>query len=517
MDFKEIKGPADRSLSLAQPASWSRNNMIMQPTILILDCGATNVKACLVDTAGKTIASHSLPNETIPDPFHAGGLIWDMDDIWNKLAICSQHACAAAGNAGIIAVTVTTFGVDGAAVKKDGTLCYPVISWQCGRTEAVERNISRYFDREWLYQKTGLQSYHFNTIHKLIWLRENRPDVLDEMDYYVLMPSLILQRLSGEFVTDTTMAGTSMLTDLRKRAFDEEILKPLGMSPSCFPVLTEPGSVVGKVTAKAAEALGIKAGIAVIAAGHDTQFAILASGAGINQPVLSSGTWEILMVRAQAEALQVPVRESGVTIELDARQGLVNPGVQWVASGVMEWIGRLFYPDMAGDSARYKTMIREASDIPAGCQGVALIPELYPGGFSGKPGTLSGFTHETTRAHVYRAGLEALSCYLAHGLEKLQQVGNYTAQDMICVGGGSKNQLWNQIRADVLGIPLKALDMKETTALGASLVAMAGMGIYKNVEEAFNAIESRYEVYTPGENRERYSEVYGKFVERVFQ
>jgi len=488
----------------------------MNPTILILDCGATNVKACLVDTTGKIIASHSLPNETIPDPFHTGGLIWDIDDIWNKLAACSKKTCSLVTGTEIKAVTVTTFGVDGAAMKRDGTLCYPVISWQCGRTEAVERSIGKYFDRDWLYQQTGLQSYHFNTIHKLIWLRENRPDVLHEMDYYVLMPSLILQRLSGEFVTDTTMAGTSMLTDLRKRAFAEEILKPLGLSSSNFPTLTEPGSVVGKVTAQAAEALGIKAGIAVIAAGHDTQFAILASGAGVNQPVLSSGTWEILMVRAQAEALQVPARESGVTIELDARQGLVNPGVQWVASGVMEWIGRLFYPDMAGDSARYRTMILEASDVPAGCNGVTLIPELYPGGFSGRPGTLSGFTHETTRAHVYRAGLEALSCYLAYGLEKLQQVGNYTAKDIICVGGGSKNPLWNQIRSDVLGIPLKAMDMKETTALGAALVAMAGLGIYQSVEEAFTAIESSYEVFEPGENRERYREVYGAFVGRVF-
>ena len=488
----------------------------MRQCILILDCGATNVKACLVDTSGNTVASHSLPNETVPDPFHSGGLIWDIDDIWYKLAVCSRKTCAEIVNIEIIAVTVTTFGVDGAAMKKDGTLCYPVISWQCSRTEKIERNISEYFDPAWLYQTTGLQSYHFNTIHKLIWLRENRPDVLNEMDYYVLMPSLILHRLSGEFVTDTTMAGTSMLTDIATRNFSGEILNKLDLSINVFPTLVEPGARVGKVTATAAEAMGISAGIAVIAAGHDTQFAMLASGAGVNQPVLSSGTWEILMVRARAASLQIPERISGVTIELDARQGLVNPGVQWVASGVLEWIGRMFYPDLAGDSSRYATMIQEASAIPAGSQGVTLIPELFPGGFSRKPGTLSGFTHETSRGYVYRAGLEALSCYLAYGLGKLQQVGNYTADDLICVGGGSKNPLWNQIRADVMGIPLKVLDMKETTALGAAMIAMTGMGIYKNIEEAFTEIESRYEVYSPGKNRERYRGIYEDFVERAF-
>src|SRR5665647_1419643 len=124
-------------------------------------------------------------------------------------------------------------------MKKDGTLCYPVISWQCSRTENIQKNISRYFDPEWLYQITGLQSYHFNTINKLIWLHENRPDVLQEMDYYVLMPSVILQRLTGEFVTDTTMAGTSMLTDIKRRNFSQNILEPLSLSTNIFPELVE--------------------------------------------------------------------------------------------------------------------------------------------------------------------------------------------------------------------------------------------------------------------------------------
>ena len=488
----------------------------MQPSILILDCGATNVRACLVASTGRIIATHSLPNETIPDPFYPGGLIWDIDDIWKKLATCSRKVCESASDKEITGVTVTTFGVDGAAMKKDGTLGYPVISWQCSRTESIEKNMDKYFDPEWLYKETGLQSYHFNTIHKLIWLCENRPDVIKEMDYYVMMPSMILQRLSGEFVTDTTMAGTSMLTSLRSRSFSSEILHTLGLQSSAFPQLTEPGTIIGRVTDRAADSLGIRAGTAVIVAGHDTQFAILASGASVNQPVLSSGTWEILMVRAQADALSLPARNSGVTIELDVQPGLVNPGVQWVASGVLEWISRLYYPDLAGNSSRYLTMAGEASALPAGSHGVTLVPELFPGGFSGKPGSMKGFTHETTRAHVYRAGLEALCYYLAYALDKLQRVGGSAARDMICVGGGSKNLLWNQIRADVLGIPVKTLDMKETTALGAALVAFTGLGIYSNIEEAFHAIKGTYAIFEPGEDSLRYREMCAAYIDEVF-
>jgi L-fuculokinase len=258
------------------------------------------------------------------------------------------------------------------------------------------------------------------------------------MDYYVMMPSLILHRLSGEFITDTTMAGTSMLTDLRKRSYSRDILGPLGLHPGIFPKLTEPGTVIGKVSPRAADALGIPSGTDVVAAGHDTQFAILASGAGINQPMLSSGTWEILMVRSRADALKVPSLSSGITIELDARPGLVNPGIQWIASGILEWVGRLLYADLAKDGSHYAAMIQEAALVPAGSNGVTMIPELFPGGFSGKMGSISGFTHETTRAYIYRACLEALSCYLAYGLEKLRRAGNYMANDLICVGGGSE-------------------------------------------------------------------------------
>jgi L-fuculokinase len=402
-------------------------------------------------------------------------------------------------------------------MKRNGSLCYPVISWQCSRTGSIEKNIRKYFDPEWLFKKTGLQSYHFNTIHKLIWLRENRPDVLDDMDHYVMMPSLILYKLTGQFVTDTTMAGTSMLTDLKKRCFSDEILQPLGLDKSVFPPLVEPGTIVGQVTSTAAESLGIVSGVPVVAAGHDTQFAIVGSGAGINQPVLSSGTWEVLMVRSNAESLRIPEKKSGITIELDCREGLVNPGVQWVASGVLEWVGRMLYSDIPEAGSKYAAMIREASEVPPGSDGVTMIPELFPGGYSGKIGSINGFTHETRRAHLYRAALEALSFYARNGLEKLQQAGNYKAENVICVGGGSKNKLWNQIRADVLGIPVKALDMKETTALGAALVAFVASGIYKNTEEAFQALDNRYEQYFPGRDKDTYSRLYDRYAGEVFE
>jgi L-fuculokinase len=222
------------------------------------------------------------------------------------------------------------------------------------------------------------------------------------------------------------------------------------------------------------------------------------------------------MVRSLAANLQIPSRESGITVELDSRPGLVNPGVQWVASGVLEWAGRILYPDIPEPASKYSVMISEAGDVLPGSGGVTVIPELFPGGYSGKKGNIKGITHETMRSHIYRATLEALCYYARNGLEKLQRAGNYKAENVICVGGGSKNKVWNQIRADVLGIPVRALDMKETTALGAALTAFAAMGVYASIEEAFQAIDSRYSEYLPSGNCETYDKLYKEYALEVF-
>lgn len=483
----------------------------MEKAILVLDCGATNVRAVAVDRHGNLITSHSLPNTVHPDPWLPGGLTWDVYEIWQKFAACSKAVIKNLVDFRIAAITVTTFGVDGAAMKKDGTLCYPVISWQCNRTVPVMDNIGKYISLSRLSAISGLQPFHYNTINKLIWLRENRPDVLNTADHYVLMPSVFLYKLTGEFVTDATMAGTSMLTDLKKREFSGEILSAAGIDKHLFPPIVEPGTVIGKTTPKASAELGIETGLPVVATGHDTQFAVFGSGAGINQPVLSSGTWEVLMARSAVANLTVPPVSAGVTLELDAVAGFVDSGVQWVASGVLEWIGRLFYAGYPKGEEQYKVMIDEASVIPAGSEGITVLPELFDGGFIPGNGLISGLKHNTTRSHIYRATLEALSFYARAALEILSDTGGFKPEFVWGAGGGTRNQLWNQIRADVMQLPFRTIKRSETTVLGAALFAMPAAGMYASVEEAAGAVENPVETFLPGNNQELYKRLYSDF------
>ncbi|MEI6150261.1 MAG: FGGY family carbohydrate kinase, partial [bacterium] len=176
----------------------------MKKLALVLDCGATNVRAVAVDDRGRIAAIHSIPNQTCPDPHFEGGLIWDIDEIWRKLVVCVQHVLKQVDGKDIAAVTVTTFGVNGAPVDKNGNQLYPVISWQCQRTLPLAKNVDRYIPLERLYEITGLQNFSFNTLYYFIWLKQNRPEILDKMEAFLFIPSLLVHRFTGELHNDSS-------------------------------------------------------------------------------------------------------------------------------------------------------------------------------------------------------------------------------------------------------------------------------------------------------------------------
>jgi L-fuculokinase len=296
-------------------------------------------------------------------------------------------------------------------------------------------------------------------------------------------------------VNDMSMAGTTMTTNLSERRFSDRILGKIGFPSSKMGKPAEPGSIIGKITGKASSATSIPEGIPVVATGHDTQFAVFGSGAEVNQPVLSSGTWEILMVRSEGFRSEKKQLELGITTELDSRPGLYNIGNQWIASGVLEWVRKNLYNDVKEDV--YEIMISGAENVPPGCNGVKAIPKFYEE-LKGKPGgQILGLTMESTRDEIYRAMLEALAERLAEGNHALEEAGGFKTESIICVGGGSKNRLWNQLRANAAGVPVKIIDQKETTVLGASLFVQAACGNFSSPEDARNEVEYKTEIINP--------------------
>ncbi|WP_313668521.1 L-fuculokinase [Atlantibacter sp.] len=470
---------------------------MMQDAVLVLDCGATNVRAIAIDKRGQILARGVVANASEPAAEDPAWHNWSLDHILQRFQQCCQQIAPQLDRLNLRAMTVTTFGVDGALTDDKGALLYPIISWKCPRTVPIMHDIARMIDPQTLQQISGIGQFSFNTLYKLLWLKLNQPLALENAHAWLFISSLINQRLTGEFTTDRTMAGTSQLMDLHTGAFSDVILPRAGIPARLFPRQVAPGDIVGELRPQMANFLGIRPGIPVISAGHDTQFALFGSGAGLGEPVLSSGTWEILMVRsAQINTALLP-QYPGSTCELDSHPAWFNPGLQWLASGVLEWVRKSWWPQAEG-AAVYQQMMAEAAALPPGAQGVTMQGNLLEGSDSG----WRGVTLNTTRGHFYRAALENLTWQLKNNLQVLETLGGFRARELLLVGGGSRNMLWNQMKADILDLPIKILSEAETTVVGAALYAWAGCGEFASADAARASLEWRYRTLWPGEQRE---------------
>ena len=554
-----------------------------QQVVLVLDCGSTNITAVAVDTGGRPVASASEPNGPAAQVGgREGWLVWDMDRLWKALSSLSRRVCSEVGGRNVRAVTITTWGADGAPVAADGALTYPPIAWECPRTSALSGQVSKAEARR-LYDITGYQVISFNTLFKLKWLRENAPEALERADKWMMMPGLLSYRLCGEMSMDATSASTMMVMDLRasnempreprcasgprrnpkgrgvfgwmpvsrglgasdplcadahapwpaakptpsrprgipleaprEAMWSAELLGAVGLDESFFPPLLYPGAVIGRVSSAASQDTAIPEGTPVIAAGHDTQFAPIGSGARPDEAVLSSGTWEILMLRTGEFKPNYVGFSEGLLTELDAVRGLYNPQLLMMGSGVLEWVRETLYGDVGDRAEVYGTMIEEASRLKPGAGGVMMVPSFVPDAGPTKKhhtrGTVVGLGLASTRAHVYRAALEGLAFQLRDALRILTAATGFEPAGIRVVGGGSRNELWNQIRADACGIPVSVTGHKEATVLGAAIAAWVGAGRFESLQQGQRSLATETIVIEPSEDADAYGELFERYV-----
>jgi L-fuculokinase len=487
--------------------------------VIVWDCGSTNVRAVAMSREGKVLAEAKAPNQTIPQPEgKPEWRIWDIEKIFADLCDLTGRVTRQIDGGAVKGLIVTTWGADVAPVDRDGRLVYPLISWQCPRTMDIMERIKREASPFDIFRRTGYQVLSFNTLLKLIWLHENDPAIWSKTFKVMNHTGILNHRLTGKFSVDPTMAGTSMAYCIAHRRWDNDLLNLAGTDDQIWPPTVEPGSVIGTVLPDLAGKMGLPNDTLVLAGGHDTQFALYGSGAAPEEAILSSGTWEILLARTKPFEPNRQTFESGILIEQDACRDLVDPQFLMMASGTLEWVRNRFW---AGESEAgiYGKMTAEAAEVPAGANGAVFLanfmPECGPAGHYNSPGAILGLNLNRTRGEVYRAALEGLSFQLRHALEVFSQTIGYEPKAVRIVGGGSRNTLWNQIRADVTGLPVVTVTHTEATVLGAAMFAFVGTGGYRSLDEARSAIDVGQNQILPSSDRAAYENAYQRYLRLV--
>ncbi|MCL2118670.1 MAG: FGGY family carbohydrate kinase [Planctomycetaceae bacterium] len=486
--------------------------------LLGIDLGSTSIKTILYDLDGQVAARASRPMQRFhPNPEHPEWTVWDPDELWSQTATaCRDIVSQIADPAAIKGIATTGMGMDGLPMGEHGERLYPLISWHDPRT-------SPQFDW-WLENITAAKTFSIggnpvwaiNSALRMLWMKENEPEIFRSACKWLLIEDYINYRLSGVFATDQSMASCTMLFDQKERTWSEEMCRLSGIPVSLLPPVMPSATRMGEVTNEAAAETGLRVGTPVFLGGHDHICSSLPVGAFRPGTVLCiTGTWEMIDMVASTPPLDPVLGASGLTTQAHV---IPNCYMLWggnPAGEVLEWYRRemLIPPGESGESdvagtVEWDVIIREAASAKPGCGGTMFLPHL---GGSSCPkvdprslGTWVGLSSRTTRADAIRSLFEGLGYQLLDVIATMEEGSGRKASEVIAVGGAIRNKFWMQNKADMLGVRVRVPDVDEATVLGAAILAGIGAGLFSDAEDAFVRFKHDSVYYDPDENLTRF-------------
>jgi len=496
-------------------------NTYKDPVLMGIDLGATGIKAGAFALDGSLVASASRRNGPVPQPGgEEGWLTWDADGIWNRVCECTREVIGRlASPEQVKGVSVSGFGVDGAAVDENGGLLYPLSSWHDTRNLAETEWLLEQIPPYELYEITGFHNYNMQTVNRLRWLAVHEPEVLKKAHRYLMTQDFLVNRLSGEFTTEITMASTTTLLDIDEGRWSDRIFDIIGVDKAVFPRISQSGMKIGEVTKEAAVKTGLPAGTPVATGGHDCEIGAL--GAGVTDPetfVDITGTWEMIIANLPAFTPNRELFEAGIDWERHCLPGRYLCQSLMIAGGVVEWVGKQFFTGVPDDRL-YQTMIDEAGNYGPGSGGIAVLPSFIRGAGPFQAfdslGTIVGITTTTTRGQIIRAVFEAACYQLARQITVIETNTGASCKRLRTLGGVQKNEFWLQMKADVTGLPVEVTENPEVTLLGAAILAGMGAGVWRDAEDALSGMRFPMTVYEPdmsrhGDYRDWYGRVFSK-------
>jgi xylulokinase len=306
---------------------------------------------------------------------------------------------------------------------------------------------------------------------------------------HVLLPKdYVRYRLSREFAIDVADASGTLLLDVARRRWSDEMLAAADVPPAILPRVFESPEVSARVSAEAAAETGLHAGTPIVAGAGDQ--AAGAVGMGITRPGAVSvtiGTSGVVFAATDRPALDPGGRIHTFCHAIPGRWHVM--GVTQAAGLSLRWLRDLLLPGETSDAA-YEQLAREAEGVPPGADGVLWAPYLMgertPHCDPDARGALVGLAASHTRGHVVRAVMEGVAFSLRDSFEIFREL-RLPVSTVRVGGGGARSALWRAIQAQVYGCPVESLDANEGAACGAALLAGVGAGVWGSVDEACDA------------------------------
>jgi xylulokinase len=477
-----------------------------------IDLGSTSVKAIIYDTSGKPVASASSKLDVSnDDPAHPSWCVWKYEDVWASVKkVISQSVKDIPPEGKLRAMAVTGFGMDGLPLDKDGKELFPLISWHCPRTIPQFEQTKKIITEEEMFTETGVRPMVINSIYRIMWMQQNKPEILEKADKWLLIEDYVNYKLSGEKLTDFSMASTFSAMVQQTHTWSEKIISKLNLPGHIFPKPTQSGTTLGKVLPSVCAETGLSGDELVVLGGHDYICAALAASIRSGSDLMDvNGTWEML-VKGMTR-VDTTYTDNYYYIESHVARN-VWCGISSAISGdMMEWLKDNY--GRPNDDKVWENLMAEAENSSPGSRGCTFLPH-----FSGSTaprveptslGSYAGMSNDVTRADIIRATVEGLTYKTREMLEAMVAGSAETVKGMKATGGAIKNRFWMQAKADILGLPIEIPELYEATPLGAAMLAGIGAGLYWDEEDAVRAVYRSGAVFEPDMKKyEQYSDYY---------
>lgn len=468
--------------------------------ILVIDVGTSSLKAMVYTRAGHLLhrASQQYQSEFGRKPAYVeqdpqtwkSALFSTLEDVGSHVNIKGLD---------IAAIAVTSQRASVIPVDREGVPLHKALMWQDKRSVPQCEALLAEMSLEEMYRRTGLRVNPYFSVPKMMWLRDERPQVHADTHKLLGVQDYVIHLLTDRYVTDCSQACRTMLMNINTFDWDEDMLRVTGLDRSLLADLVAPGSIAGGLTKAMAAQTGLKEGIPVVLGGGDQQCAALSLN------ILSSGDAE-----ANTGTGSFVIAYSEEPRFHDACKTLCSaaaiPGKWIVEAGIFttgllhRWFKEQFY---AGQDQSYELLNEEARSAPPGANGVLLLPHFEG---SAAPywnplarGMFFNLTMATTRADMARAVIEGITFEIAHNLTLIESLG-VPVNTVSVAGGLTSLELFNQIQADAFGKTVLLYDNNEASSLGALMSAAVTLGLYRDYQEAFHTIlDAEPRRYVPDE------------------
>jgi len=482
--------------------------------LLGLDVGTTSTKAVIIDLAGNILAQCSSGHELIA--FEPSWAEEDPNAWWQGL-VRSVKICLR--DSSINAAEIVGIGVSGqiptmVLVDKNSEPTRKAILYSDPRAVDEMKWMLKEVGNEETFRVTNSVVQQQFWIPKLLWVRAHDPQAFEKAHKVLGAYDYLKLKLTGEFSTDINNALEAGLLNFQNRRWWTEILDRARISKDMLPSLHEPTEVIGKVSKKAADETGLTEGTPVIAGSGDTVCSALAAGAvKANDLMLMYGTTGCF-VFCTTSARPDP----RFYFDYHVIPGMYALNGCMATSGMLlRWFRDNFCKDAVKDAEQqgmdtYAVLDHQAEIIEAGSEGIVILPyfmgEKTPINNPYARGVVFGLTTYHSRAHIYRALLEAVAYGFNHQLQILQELG-FIPKRVIAVNGGARSKVWRQIVTDVIGLAQQYDTNNPGAPFGDAFLAGIGTGQLEGWDQIHQWIKVT-DTSTPGEeNHERYSKMYG--------